>query len=834
MNVDHLVGMTVGQYRLDELLGVGAMGAVYRAHQPALDRDVAVKVLPSTLAARADYVARFTREAKIAASLEHPHIVPMHDYGTTENSVSYVAMRLLNGGTLAQRLNQRAREQGSLPSLQETASMLRQVASALDYAHRKGVVHRDIKPSNIMFDLEGTAYLVDFGIARLMNVAAITSGQTVFGTPHYMPPEQWRDQELTPETDQYALAIVIYSMVTGQTPFDAPTSHTLMYKHFHEDPPRVETLRRGLPDELNDVFGRALAKRPADRFLTVSAFSQAFDAAVVDVEEAPTGFFTFPVEKEEIGIHPPLPASEDTRDNSPPTPDSPVASNGDTGTPADVPIVPDIASAPTFASPAPQYDAPAPDIAERRSPVSRGLVLGLALLALLLLGGIALLASRGGGDVTSGEPTQTQTTPPSQPPVAAGETNIAPTDAPNLATPVALEPVMQTEVIPPTRNSAANATTVTPDVPQAFEMPTMAPIDEASIATNTPQPAMPTTLPLPGDSTPAAQDATTPPVIGAAQTPAGFGAVPVVDAGGIRIATSNAANLTQIASLSHGTEPVRGIAFSPDGQTVVTGAADGSVYLWSRDGTQRANFNGGGGILYGLAYSPDGQFVASGHENGTIHLWDVGNGTLVTTFTGHTGAVRDVEFSPDGRYLASGSEDNTASIWDLASRTFLETLGPHTGRVLDVEFSGDGTLLATASEDGFARIWDVVTGQEVGQINTGESVRAIAFNPQGGQIATASAEGIIFLWDGTSGQQQGTLQGHRGEIWTLAYSPDGEMLVSGGRDNTARVWDVNQQAQLTILRGHGGWVLSAAFNPDDSMLATGSGDGTARLWQIPS
>src|SRR5690606_31375242 len=138
-----LTGRRFGPYHMEGLLGLGAMGAVYRAHQTALARDVAVKVLPSAMAARPDYLARFNREAKIAASLEHPHIVPLYDYGT-DAGISYVAMRLLNGGTLAERLNERARSRGPLPSLSETAQMLRQIAGALDYAHRKGVVHRDI------------------------------------------------------------------------------------------------------------------------------------------------------------------------------------------------------------------------------------------------------------------------------------------------------------------------------------------------------------------------------------------------------------------------------------------------------------------------------------------------------------------------------------------------------------------------------------------------------------------------------------------------------------------------------------------------------------------
>jgi serine/threonine-protein kinase len=171
MGVQNLTGQTLGQYELRELLGAGGMGAVYRAYQPSLQRTVAIKVLKPELTSDPGYIERFTREARTSAALEHPNIIPIIDYGTQQD-ISYLVMRLLTGGSLSERVAQRAGTEHPLPSLGEIADLLRQVGSALDYAHNQGVIHRDIKPSNIMFDNHGNAYVVDFGIAKLLEATA--------------------------------------------------------------------------------------------------------------------------------------------------------------------------------------------------------------------------------------------------------------------------------------------------------------------------------------------------------------------------------------------------------------------------------------------------------------------------------------------------------------------------------------------------------------------------------------------------------------------------------------------------------------------------------------
>ena len=215
MTIENLTGHSLGQYLLRELLGRGGMGAVYRSYQASLKREVAVKVLDPQLAQQPGYAERFNLEAETAARLEHHHIIPVYDYGT-QDGLSYVVMRLLTGGTLTQRMAASASAALSQPSLSDVVDVLKQLASALDYAHSAGVIHRDIKPSNVMFDNHGQAYLVDFGIAKLTQASqALTVSGALMGTPLFMAPEQWRSEEPTPAMDQYALGVMTYLLVTG-------------------------------------------------------------------------------------------------------------------------------------------------------------------------------------------------------------------------------------------------------------------------------------------------------------------------------------------------------------------------------------------------------------------------------------------------------------------------------------------------------------------------------------------------------------------------------------------------------------------------------------------
>lgn len=291
-----LVGTTLGKYEIRDLIGAGGMGAVYRGYDSTLRRDVAVKII-NLGSDNPELRTRFIREAQTAAGLEHSHIVRVYDFGI-DRDVNYVVMQHLTGGSLSERIRQ-ANEQGRpLASLAEVVVLLDHLASALDYAHEQGVIHRDIKPQNVMFNNQGQAFIVDFGIAKILTGATnLTGTNMAMGTPSYMPPEQWTNRDVSASADQYSLAVTAYQLVAGRLPFEADSVPSLWYKIENDNPTPLNLLRNDVPPSLMMVMGRAMAKKPEDRFPSCSAFAQAFAAAVGDLPQNGTGYFTFKLAK---------------------------------------------------------------------------------------------------------------------------------------------------------------------------------------------------------------------------------------------------------------------------------------------------------------------------------------------------------------------------------------------------------------------------------------------------------------------------------------------------------------------------------------------------------
>jgi serine/threonine protein kinase len=212
-----MIGKTLGGYRIIEQVGMGGMATVFKAYDPSTDRHVAVKILPQQYSTNPSFRARFEREARAIARLEHLHILPVFGYGE-EDGITYMVMRYMDTGTLTDLIHQGAM------ALDDAGRLIRQIASALNYAHSKGVIHRDIKPSNILIDDQGNAWLTDFGIAKIVESAVDLTGTGLIGTPAYMSPEQCRgEKDLSPASDQYSLGIMLFEMVTGRTPYQAET-----------------------------------------------------------------------------------------------------------------------------------------------------------------------------------------------------------------------------------------------------------------------------------------------------------------------------------------------------------------------------------------------------------------------------------------------------------------------------------------------------------------------------------------------------------------------------------------------------------------------------------
>jgi Protein kinase domain/HEAT repeats len=385
-----VAGSTVGPYRIVGPLGRGGMASVFKAYEPALDRYVALKVLPREFLHDPDFAERFRREAKAIAKLEHPNIVPIYNHDIDEaEGIPWMALRLVPGGSLAQLLKSELRP---IP-LGRTVEILGGVAEALDHAHAKGFVHRDVKPQNVLLDEGGRVYLADFGIAKMVESSGgLTATGMITGTPQYMAPEQAMARKVGPAADVYALGIVAYEMLAGHVPFSADTPVAVLMKQVQEPLPLPPPEK--VPEPILRAILKCTAKAPEDRWPSAGAFVHSLEAAL----EART-----------------LPVAADVPTIAVPAPAAPTVVSRPTVVPA--PTIP--SSRPTAARDrpaAPPLVAAAPARGSRFG--TRALVTGGAVFVLVLAAavGVAVLLRRGQAPVPEAAPTPRPSFPIAVPP----------------------------------------------------------------------------------------------------------------------------------------------------------------------------------------------------------------------------------------------------------------------------------------------------------------------------------------------------------------------------------------------------------------------------------
>jgi serine/threonine protein kinase len=356
-----LVGKTLGQYEIMDEIGRGGMATVYRARQPSINRVVALKVLPPHFLHDPDFFERFKREVDVIAHLEHPHILPIYDYGEAEG-IPFIAMRFLAGGSMAQMLRR------GIPRLDALERPLSQVSEALDHAHMQGIIHRDLKPGNILLDEHNNAYLGDFGIARVLNSSL--TGSSIIGTPAYMSPEQANGLPLDARSDIYALGVVLFELITGREPYEAQTPMALMLKHINEPMPSVRAIRPDVPPAVEDVINIATAKDPNERYASARDMAEDYRAALYTamLDNSPT-----------------LPPDAVAPLRHTPSPMTPPRSRKPTG------MASSVANTPPPTSPPMYQTQPLPVPARKRSPAVYGAAAVIAIAILLGLGAVFVL-----------------------------------------------------------------------------------------------------------------------------------------------------------------------------------------------------------------------------------------------------------------------------------------------------------------------------------------------------------------------------------------------------------------------------------------------------------
>lgn len=276
-------GLCFGDFQVKKKIAEGGMGQIYLAKQVSLDRDVALKILPERFAKDSSFKARFEREAREAARLNHPNIISVYAYGI-KDGIPYFAMEYVEGKDLSQLL----KERGKFP-VQEALRVTKEVAKALEVAHKKGVVHRDIKPSNIMIKEDGSIKVTDFGLAKAIgSKTMVTQAFVILGTPHYMSPEQGKGEKLDVRSDIYSLGVVLYELLTGGVPFHSDTPTSLIYMHVHETPPPIREKNPEVPPAVEALVMRMLTKDPNERFQTPAELIKAIEAVESGVTVAHT------------------------------------------------------------------------------------------------------------------------------------------------------------------------------------------------------------------------------------------------------------------------------------------------------------------------------------------------------------------------------------------------------------------------------------------------------------------------------------------------------------------------------------------------------------------
>ncbi len=793
----------LGPYQVLEVLGQGGMGVVLKALDPALDRTVAIKVLTPNLAHGATARRRFAREARAAAAVGHEHIVAIHAVDEFRG-LPYLVMQYIPGRSLQERLD----ASGPL-TVKEILRIGTQAARALAAAHAQGVVHRDIKPANILLEncIERVK-LTDFGLARAIDDASLTQSGVIAGTPQYMAPEQARGEPVDARSDLFSLGAVLYAMAGGRPPFRADSAMAVLKRVCDDRQRSIRELNSDIPDWLEAVIDRLLAKDPADRFQTAAEVADLLERGLAHVQQP-------------------------------------------TAVPR--PVVPGV---PAPELPNAKFNIPAAKTPRRPR---RRLALA-ACLAVLALAGLGAAEASGLTQVTEFVATILRIKTPEG-------TLVVKVDDPGVKVDVDHEVVIIGGAGPQEirlrtglhrLQATRNGQTVKDELVSIMKgKKEIVAIDfepalGTLLGTRTERPPL-TTPPshveqcmtchkvsdaldrrLPPSHPPIPLSNIGPPESGRTPDPLRTRALVwnlAYSPDGRRLAIGqqgidgqpSALRVWDVAAkkdvfCTMRPSAYRCVAFSPDGKRLAAGTFDCAVELYRIEGdvarldgfwrdlgepinalgfqrTEQGDLVAGNwagkllffhrpqlesvqfdcGKIFTMAFSPDGSTLAVAGSSGAIQLYEIESGRKLATPRGHDMPVESLDFSPDGKHLASASWDKTVRVWEVASGREERRIAHSAHERMAVRFSPDGKLLACADGEHEKR----------------------HFEP----IPDVSVQ----IWDWAQGTLLHALSGHANGVYTLAFSPDGKTLASGSMDQTVKLWNTaTGQLRDTIVPGESG------------------------------